>query len=238
MNAPPTVLAGALTLLCADLDARPLFWTEDDGRRDGYEPAIAAALAARLGLELRWRFVRWADFRPALERGAADAIWCGQAITPARREQVLFGRPYARFDEAVVMRAGETVAAGAELRGRRLGAIVASTNMALAESFGAVETVAFDGTSDDVLAEMLDALRDGAVDAVVDDEPAFLDLDDPALRVAFTCPTHNLWAAALRRGEDELCAALDAALAAIDLALPWRRWLPALPFPAELAGRA
>ena len=45
--------------------------------------------------------------------------------------------------------------------------------MRLAETFGAAELVAFDGTSDDVFAEMIDAVGSGDIDAFVDDEPAF-----------------------------------------------------------------
>jgi polar amino acid transport system substrate-binding protein len=226
--------AGRLTLACAALDARPLFWTEPDGSRHGYEPAVAKLVAGELGLELEWRFERWAGMRPALERGDCDAIWCGAAITPERRRTFAFSRPYALFDESVLVRAGDGIHTAQDLRGRRVGAIAASTNMALAETFTGAQTVAFDGTSEDVLAEMLAALRSGDVDAVVDDEPAFLGLRDPALEVAFTCPTGQRWGAALRHGDDELRDALDDALARVDLHAAWERWLPPLPFPPGL----
>lgn len=231
-----TIVPGTLTLCCAALDARPLFWTEPEGTRHGYEPAAADLVAAELGLELAWVFRRWADFLPALERGECDAVWCGQAITPSRRERVAFTRPYATFDEAVVVRACDDVGGPDELAGRRVGAIAGSTNMALAESFPGAETRGFDGTSDDVFAEMLTALRDGEIDAVVDDEPAFLGLDpSDGVRIAFTVPTRNAWGAALRRGQDDLREALDDALDRVtgsgELRVVWERWLPALDWP-------
>jgi polar amino acid transport system substrate-binding protein len=174
--------------------------------------------------------------RPALERGECDAIWCGAAITPQRRRVFAFTRPYAVFDEAVLVRAGDTVVGPDDLHGRRVGAIAESTNMALARTFAGAEPVAFDGTSGDVFAEMLDALRAGTVDAVVDDEPAFLGLRDPTLTVAFSCRTRQRWGAALRPGDDELREAIDGALARIDLRAVWARWLDPLPFPSGLAG--
>src|SRR5205085_5554936 len=73
-GAAMTVAAGRLTLCCADLDARPLFWTEPDGTRDGYEPDAAACVAAALGLELVWEFRRWDRFAGALADGEVDAI--------------------------------------------------------------------------------------------------------------------------------------------------------------------
>ena len=48
--------------------------------------------------------------------------------------------------------------------------------MALAETFEGASPVPFGGESDDVFGEMLDALRAGEVDAVVDDDVAFLAL--------------------------------------------------------------
>jgi polar amino acid transport system substrate-binding protein len=233
-----TLSPGRLTLCCADLDARPLFWTDPDGRRHGYEPAAAALVAGRLGLEVAWVFRRWADFVPSLHRGECDAVWCGQAITPARREQVAFTRPYARFDESVLVRRFDDVRRPGDLDGRRVGAIAGSTNMALAETFPGVETRAFDGTSDDVLAEMVTALRDGEIDAVVDDEPAFLGLGpETGVRIAFTVPTANAWGAALRHGDDDLREALDGVLDDVvrsgRLRDIWERTLPLLDWPLD-----
>ena len=129
-----TVEPGRLRLACADLDARPLFWTDRARRRHGYEPAVAAAVAARLGLDLEWRFLRWSEFAPAVLDGAVDAIWCGSAITPARERQFLFSRAYAIFDESVLVRRDQGIVTAGDLPGRRVGAIAGSTNMALAET--------------------------------------------------------------------------------------------------------
>src|SRR3954447_12580658 len=102
--------------------ATPLFWTESGGERHGYEPAAAEAVAGALGLELRWIFRQWADFARTLADGECDGIWCGSAITPEREAGWLYTRPYAVFDEAVVVRAGDAIAAAGDLRGRRVGA--------------------------------------------------------------------------------------------------------------------
>jgi ABC-type amino acid transport substrate-binding protein len=213
--------------------APPLFWTESDGTRRGYEPAAAQAVADVLGLELRWVFRQWADFARTLADGECDGIWCGSAITPERRRRFLYTRPYAVFDEAVAVRAGDTIEAASDLRGRRVAAIAGSTNLALAETFPEVECVPFDGVSDDVFGDMLRALQDGDVDAVVDDDVAFIGIErtHPGLRVAFTAATRNPWGCALRLGEDELKATLDDGIAQADLPAVWRCWLPSLAYP-------
>ena len=131
------------------------------------------------------------------------------------------------------MRAGDAAAGPADLSGRRVGAIAGSTNLALAETFPGAECVPFDGVSDDVFGDMLRALQDGDIDAVVDDDVAFIGIERtfPGIRVAFTVATRNPWGCALRLGDDELKATLDDAIERADLAASWRCWLPSLPYP-------
>jgi ABC-type amino acid transport substrate-binding protein len=225
--------SGALTLCCSDMAAPPLFWTDADGSRHGYEPAAARAVADTMELELRWVFRQWADFGRTLADGECDGIWCGSAITPERERSFLYSRPYAVFDEAVAVRAGDAVAAARDLRGRRVGAIAGSTNLALAETFEGAHPVPFDGVTDDVFGDMLRALQIGEVDAVVDDDVAFLGIErsHPDIRVAFTVSTRNPWGCALRLGDFELKESLDAGIAQADLSAVWEHWLPSLACP-------
>ena len=118
MSNRATVEPGVLTLCCSSLDSSPLFWTDPDGSRHGYEVEAAAAIAANAGLELRWIFRQWSDFPPALERRECDAIWCGCAITPDRRRLLEFTRPYAVFNESVVVRPDSTVSSPARRSSR------------------------------------------------------------------------------------------------------------------------
>jgi ABC-type amino acid transport substrate-binding protein len=233
------VTEGVLTLCCADMDARPLFWTTSSGGRDGLEPAAARLASEHAGLGLAWEFRRWDRFRSALEVGEVDAIWCGSAITEERRTVFDYSRPYAAFDEAVLVLSGSPIHSLADLRGARVGAIVASTNMRLAETFGAAELVAFDGSSDDVFAEMIDAVRSGLIDAFVDDEPAFGGaVAGGEFRIAHIAETQNPWGAACRKGDGLVRGLVDdgigAAIADGSLAAEWRRWMGTKPVPAAI----
>ncbi len=236
-----TVVPGRLTLCCADMDARPLFWTAPDGSRDGFEPDAAACVADAIGLLLVWEFRRWDRFAGALADGEVDAIWCGSAITDERRKVFSYSRPYGAIDEAVLVRADSDIGSLADLAGRRVGAIVASTNMRLAESFGAAELVGFDGSSDDVFAEMVAAVESGAVDAMVDDEPAFgAQLASGRFRIAHVAETQNAWGAACRLGDAGTVALLDdgigRAIASGALGDAWRKWFGDKPVPGVIGG--
>lgn len=230
-------MTGVLRIACIDSEAPPLFHRYDRRRgRRGYEPAIAQLLAGRLGRKLEWCFVPWSALLPAVEVGTVDAVLCGQAITPARQQRVSFTRPYAIFHESVLVRAGDRVRGPSDLAGRRVAAITGSTNMALAATFPGIETAPFDGAAGDVFADMLSALRGGAVDAVVDDDVVMVPLaGNPAFEVAFTVPTGNRWGVAVAKNRPDVLADLDRvleqALADGSVESAWREWLPGLAYP-------
>jgi polar amino acid transport system substrate-binding protein len=233
------VSAGLLRLVCIDADAMPLFGKSRGGIRQGYEPAAAALVAETLGRSLEWVFKPWAEMVEAVDAGEGDAIWCGQGITEERLRRVDFTRPYAVFDESLLVRAGSGIRSPEQLAGKRIGAIAGSTNMALAETFDGAELVPFGGESDDVFGEMVGALRAGELDGVVDDDVAFLALaDDPDLEIAFTVPTRNEWGVAVSKTRPATREELDGALAQVigdgRLEACWTSWLPQLAYPFDV----
>lgn len=227
-----------LRLACLDAEAPPLFtlWTPENGR-DGYEPGVAAALGAELGREVEWVRVPWVDMIPAVQRGDADAVLCGQGITAERQAQVDFTRPYAIFHEGVLIRRGDDIHSAADLVGRKVAAIENSTNMALAQTFTGAEPVAFGAGSDDVYADMLAALLAKDVDAVVDDDVVFVPLGatHPDYELAFTVQTANRWGIAVSKDRPDTLAEIDGALGRLidsrRLQRVWAQHLPTLDYP-------
>ncbi|TCK21075.1 ABC transporter substrate-binding protein [Pseudonocardia endophytica] len=233
----PAIGLRPLRLACIDSEAPPLFHRTPDGRtRTGYEPDAASLVAGRLGRDVEWVFLPWDQLLVAVTDGRADAVWCGQGVTPERAAQVDFTRPYAVFGETLVVRSGDPARAPEDLAGYRIGAIEGSINEKLARTFPGIELVGF-GSSDDVFGDMIAATRDGTIDGFVDDDVVNVPLveDDPDLIQAFDGGTRNPWAAGVRPGDDELRLAIDGALDATiadgSLAEAWTRWMPSLPFP-------
>ena len=225
-----------LTVACADLEARPLFWTEPGGQRRGFEPDVADIIFAAAGLPFEWVFLQWSDFLPSVAQGRTDAVLCGQGIIPERLEVVDFTDPYTVFNESVVMRAGQSVPSPSDLSGKRVAAIADSANMRLARTFTGAILVPFDGASDDVFGDMIGALRSGEVDAVVDDDVALIPLAGaPDIDLAFTVPTRNPWGIGVRKANDDLREQLNRAIAQVKqdgrLAEVWQRWVPELEYP-------
>ncbi len=230
--------AGKLRLACLDSEAPPLFslWTPERGRV-GFEPAVGQLLADELGRELEWVRVPWTDMVPAVQRGEADAVLCGQGITLARQQVMDFTRPYAVFHEGVLIRRGDLITGPADLVGKRVAAIEASTNMSLAETFEGAIRVPFGAGSDDVYADMLAALLAGEVDAVVDDDVVFVPLGQthPDFELAFTVKTANRWGLSVAQDRPDTLSDLDGALGRIIAdgrhRAAWSEWLPTLEYP-------
>ncbi|MNN22031.1 Cystine-binding periplasmic protein precursor [compost metagenome] len=225
-----------LRVLCADLPAPPLFWKDAAGYRHGYESDVARLLGRLLGRPAEFVYRNWADFYPALQAGDADLLLCGQGISAYRKTLADFTEPYAVFDEAVMVMRGSPVRGPADLAGKRVGAIANSLNMALAETFDGAIRVPFGGDSDDVLGDMVRALREGRIDAFVDDDVALVPLAEEAdLAIAFSVPTHNEWGIAVRKGDpqwlDLVNTALAAAKATGELRVIWEKWMPTLAYP-------
>lgn len=230
-----TVSAGQLTIGASDFDARPMTYVEA-GQRLGYEPDIARAVCAKLGLEPVWLNLPMAEFYTTLHANTCDIVWFNQAITPHRQQHSRFTRPYGLFNEAIIVRTADGIDTAADLAGRKLAGLADSTNVELGQQFEGVELIPFPGT-DTVLQDMLAALRAGEVDAVVDDELVLITAAeaDPSLRIAITVETRHPFAIALRPDCTDLLSLLNQTLDQLEadgtLQRLWEQWIPWRPFP-------
>lgn len=225
-----------LRVVCADLPAPPLFWRDEAGNRYGYETEVAREIAKRLGQSCEFVYVNWANFYPTINSGDADIVLCGQGISDYRKTLVDFSEPYAMFDEAVMCLKGSSIRSSTDLVGKKVGAIANSVNMALAETFTGAITVPFEGTTKDVMGEMVESLRRGEIDAFVDDDVALIPLaEEPDLEIAFTNPSRNEWGCAIKKGNDKLKGEIDNALLSMKkdgtLKKLWEREIKILSYP-------
>ncbi|MNP59945.1 ABC transporter glutamine-binding protein GlnH precursor [compost metagenome] len=83
---------------------------------------------------------------------------------------------------------------------------------------------------------MVNALRDGKIDAFVDDDVALVPLAEEAdLEIGFSVPTQNKWGIAVKKGNEAWLAEVNEALAIIksngQLEQLWRKWMPSLSYP-------
>jgi ABC-type amino acid transport substrate-binding protein len=231
-----TTQSGKLTIAAGNYDCPMLNYVKD-GTRQGYEVETAEAVCRLLNLEPIWISVPPVDFYTRLNANHYDAVWFIQTITPARQAIVSFSRPYCTINDAVMVMKNSPVQTETDLAGLRVGALANTTLFTLAtEKFLNSEIIAFPGT-DNALPGMLDALKAGKVDALIDDEPILKEIanDIPDFRVAFTIPTQAPFGVAVNQKNPLLLKAIDDALESLlangTLAEFWSQHIPLIPFP-------
>ncbi|WP_240794888.1 ABC transporter substrate-binding protein [Rhodococcus zopfii] len=163
---------GVLVVATDDPAYAPWFVDNDPANGQGYEGAVAAAVAERLGYtQAQVRFER-VGFNDVIAPGSKSFdVALGQVtIVDTRRGAVDLSTPYYAAGQAIVARQGSPAAAAtslADLSGMKLGAQQSSTSLsAITDTIHAAEPVAFE-TTDDAKA----ALAGRSVDGIVVDLP-------------------------------------------------------------------
>jgi polar amino acid transport system substrate-binding protein len=202
-----TQRAGQLTV-ATDKPAYPPYFIDDEpANGKGFESAVAYAIADRLGFsksEVRWTVE---PFNSSYAPGPKDFDFDVNqiSITPQREKAVDFSAPYYTANQAVVA-LDDSDAAGAEsldeLQDTRIGVQIGTT------SLSAVEDVIDPSEAPQVFnssSDVVTALKNGLVDAVVVDLPTALYLTAVQVTNAsvvgqFSAPGGDRWGALLARG--------------------------------------
>ncbi len=215
----PTVTPGVLKVGAAIPD--PPFELMRDGEPAGFDIELMRAVCGDLGLE--WRLVRYggADFEGifgGLADGSFDCVASGTTITAGRQAKADFCRPYLVSGQSLVCNVARTPAIRSigDLRGAVIAVQRGNTSQPVAERLkaeGAVGDVRI--YPYDAIGAMLDDLEAGRIAAVMKLAPVmrWLTRDRPDLRVVEEGITTEKLAVSVRRGNDALREALDAAQA-------------------------
>lgn len=167
-----TLYKGVLTFGTDQPVYPPWYIGDDPSNGEGFESALAYAVAARMGYtgeEVRWVRV---PFSEALAAGpkSFDANLSQFSITDQRRALVDFSSPYFDVTQAVVTVKSSPAAQATsleDLKSLRLGTQVGTISYTAAMSMGSASLVeVYHTTSDAKL-----ALREGEIDAIVADLP-------------------------------------------------------------------
>ena len=169
----PTLEDGTLTIGTDSPAYEPWFSGDDPTNGEGFESAVAYAVAEQLGYArdaVTWTTV---PFNNVIQPGAKtfDIDVNQFSITDERRQAVDFSSPYYDVTQAVITTAGSAAEGAtdlAALKGLRLGAQVSTTSLDVLTDVIAPDTdpVVFNTNDDAKL-----ALQNGQVDAIVVDLP-------------------------------------------------------------------
>ena len=193
-----------IKIACSSLDASPLFKTDKNLKRFGYEPELAETIFTANNIKLEWIFLKWADFNTSLDKEVVDAVMCGSAITQERMKKYDYSIPYAYFNESFLVKSDSDYKALEDLKHKKIGGIKDSTNINLLKKWPDLmfKPIEFDGKTEDILGDMIDSLNKNEIDSVVDDEPAFIDLllKNNDFKIVHTEKTFNKWGIQFKKG--------------------------------------
>jgi len=214
----PTSKDGVLTI-ATDKPAYPPYFEDDDPTNgEGFESAVAYAIADQLGYpkaKVNWTVEAFnSSFAPGPKDFDFDVNQI--SITPPREKAVDFSAPYYTANQAVVALKDSDAASAEsleELKDAQLGVQIGTTSLEAAEEeIDPSSRPEVFNTSNDVV----QALKNGQIDAVVVDLPTALYLTAVQVPEAtvvgqFSAPGGDQWGALLEK-DSELTACVSAAV--------------------------
>lgn len=191
-------------------------WTyhDESGELVGYDTEVGKAIADKLGVEAEFVEGEWDGLFAGLDSGRYDAIINGVEVTEERAGKYDFTSPYAYIRTALCVKGDNDIITSFEdLKGVKTSNSLGSTYADIAESYGAsVENV-------DTLAETIDMILSGRVDATLNAEVSFYDYlgEHPNADIKLVALTEDasLVSIPLRKGDETkaLREAIDKAIA-------------------------
>jgi polar amino acid transport system substrate-binding protein len=177
-----TLTEGKLTIATSEPAYSPWVLNDDPTTGEGFESAVAYAVAEKLGFskdDVVW--VR-SPFESAIAPGPKDFDFNIQqfSITDERKQAVDFSSPYYTTTQAVVTTGSSAAASAtslADLKSLKIGTSTGSTSYTAAVAAFGEGAVQVFNTNDDVVA----ALQAGQIDALVIDLPSAFYLRDAVL---------------------------------------------------------
>lgn len=194
----------------------PPFAAERDGTMVGIEPDLARELSRELGRGIEIHGYEFEELIAALRAGDVDLVMAGLTATPLRALRIDFSESYLTTGQRMLVRRSDAEALSSPERvrgaGARVGVLRSSTGEQYARARLAPAPVREYATVTDATSD----LADGSLDVVVCDAPiveALARARAGSDLVAVGEPlTRERLAWGVRRGDDPLRQALDAAL--------------------------
>ncbi|KVE32582.1 amino acid ABC transporter substrate-binding protein [Burkholderia sp. TSV86] len=194
----------------------PFTYHDETGKLTGFDVDIATAVAQRLGVKPQFVEGKWDGLIAGLDVNRFDAVVNEVAITDARRVKYDFSTPYITSRAVLIVRTDNaTIRSFDDLKGKKSANTLTSNFGRLAAAHGA-DVVPVQGFN-----EAVDLLTSGRVDATINDSLSYLDFrkhkPDAKLKIAATDTTGagEQSGVLIRKGNPELLAAIDKALADI-----------------------
>lgn len=181
------------------------------GKLTGYDVDVITAVTKKLGVKPEFQETQFDGIFAGLDAQRFDVIANQISITPDRKKKYDFSTPYTVSPGVLVVPTGSSIRSFTDLKGKSSAQSLTSNWYQVAQDAGAnVEQV-------EGWAQAVELLKQGRVDATVNDKLTFLDAkktgDTAGLKIAAESPDVSKNAFAFRKGSGTLVSAVNSALA-------------------------
>jgi polar amino acid transport system substrate-binding protein len=176
----------------------------------GIDAEIAAAIAEKLGYELKIEDMAFDSIIAAVTSGKADFGLAGMTVTEERLESVNFSETYAHATQVVIVPEGSEIASVADLDGKTVGVQLGTTGDIYAGDIADATIERYNKGF-----EAVQALTQGKIDAVIiDNEPAKVFVtENEGTKILEEDFAVEEYAAAIAKDNTELLEKVNTALA-------------------------
>lgn len=197
-----------------------------DGSMAGFDVDVATYVAGKLGYspdEIEWKEAPSAQRENLIQNGQVDYIVATYSITDSRKKKVTFAGPYLKTGQSLLVRADTTDISGPEslANGKRLCSVSGSTPaQRIKDKYPGVQLQQYDTYS-----ACVEALRNGAIDAVSTDEvilAGFAAQFPGAFTIIGKPFSEENYGIGLRRGDLEMRDKINAAIVAMEQDGSWK----------------
>lgn len=180
----------------------------------GFDVEIGEAVANKLGVKAEFVEGKWDGLIAGLDAKRYDTVINQVGITEARKQKYAFSEPYIASKAVLIVRDNNTDIKGFDdLKGKKSAQSLTSNFGKIAEAAGA-ELVGTDGFD-----QSIQLVLTSRADATINDSLSFLDFKkhqpDAPVKIVAEKPDADFSGIIVRKGDDELVASINKALADI-----------------------
>jgi polar amino acid transport system substrate-binding protein len=176
----------------------------------GIDAEMAAAVAEKLGMELKIEDMAFDSIITAVSSGKADIGVAGMTVTEDRLKNINFSDSYATATQAIIVPEGSEITSADDLVGKRIGVQLGTTGDIYASDVEGADIQQFNKGMEAVM-----ALSQNKLDAVIiDNEPAKVFVSEvEGLQILDEAFAVEDYAIAIAKGNEDLLDKVNAALA-------------------------
>jgi len=205
--------AGAEKILIASDTAYAPFEFQDPntGEYVGFDMDLVKAIAEVNGWDYEIRSMNFDGIVPALESSSVDMAISAMTITDQHKEKVNFSYPYYRSGQSVMVQAtNEEITGFEDLDGKHIGAQISTTGAMEANKVPNAKVTEYN-----TINEAFMALRNGNIDAIVNDFPVnayFIKRGNDDVKLVGDLRTSEHYGIAIPKDKPEILEGVNSAL--------------------------